>query len=196
MPTRQTGSDTPLFEQAAAAEMDDSALRQLRRRYEALRRDYESLLDRVGDLEEHQVLSARAKPQRGGPSEPPTAGAGRVAEGLVSPLLGLRDEYLSAASGIQTIVESLDRLAAQAFRGTGTAAPQATPAVRAVEPVSPGPREESPRRIHLDVSGQGFGELLDFQERVSGIAGVARVSISAIESDRASLVVELEPERP
>ena len=41
--------------------------------------------------------------------------------------------------------------------------------------------------------GPGFGELLDFQERLSTLEGVARVSINAIDTERATLVVELEP---
>jgi hypothetical protein len=42
------------------------------------------------------------------------------------------------------------------------------------------------------VKGSGFGELLDFQERISNLTGVSRVSISAIDNERATLVVELE----
>ncbi|MEP6871150.1 MAG: hypothetical protein ABI939_04790, partial [Anaerolineaceae bacterium] len=48
------------------------------------------------------------------------------------------------------------------------------------------------QRVHVDVRGQGFGELLDFQERLSSLDGVARVSINAIDTERATLVVELE----
>ena len=36
--------------------------------------------------------------------------------------------------------------------------------------------------------------ILDFQERLAQLDGVARVSINAIDNDRATLVVELEPE--
>ncbi len=46
--------------------------------------------------------------------------------------------------------------------------------------------------MQVDVNGSGFGELLDFQERLSEMNGVSRVSISAIDSDRATLVVELD----
>jgi hypothetical protein len=48
----------------------------------------------------------------------------------------------------------------------------------------------------VEVRGGGFGELLDFQERLSSLPGVARVSISTIDNERASLVVELEPGSP
>jgi hypothetical protein len=49
-----------------------------------------------------------------------------------------------------------------------------------------------PSRIEIQAHGQGFGELLDFQERLSKIDGVARVSISAIDNQQSMLVVELE----
>jgi hypothetical protein len=47
-------------------------------------------------------------------------------------------------------------------------------------------------KMQVDVKGSGFGALLDFQERLSSLSGVSRVSISAIDNERATLVVELE----
>jgi hypothetical protein len=45
--------------------------------------------------------------------------------------------------------------------------------------------------VQVDVKGEGFGNLLDFQEKLSNVPGVQRVSINAIDNDRATLVVEL-----
>jgi hypothetical protein len=59
---------------------------------------------------------------------------------------------------------------------------------------SEAPAELRPRKVHIDLRGSGFGELLDFQERLSAVQGVSRVSINAIDADRATLIVDLEPQ--
>ena len=192
----------------------DAAVRQLRRRYDALRHDYEQLLDRLADIEDqltqptpapapHAPTSAVSAP--GGPGAVSAAGAvsapgaemppPAIAEALAAPLTALRAEYLATATHIQDIVGGLERIAEGALKGqhrpTQPSAP--VPASSAEPPVEePAPTAARPRRIQVDVKGHGFGELLDFQERLSSVAGVARVTINAIDGERATLVVELD----
>jgi hypothetical protein len=178
----------------------DAAQRQLRRRYDALREDYETLLERVAELEDRLARPEREEPRPRGPAAAvrppgyrPAMPAGpdepvsNVQEGLVAPLLRLRDEYLEAVRGIQAIVQGLDGLAAASFKGQrgpeGAAAPGRAPAHE---------RSLARETIRVDVKGSEFGQLLDFQERLSSIEGVTRVSIQAIDNERATLVVELE----
>ncbi len=175
-------------------------MRQLRRRYDILRQDYESLIDRLVELEERMaadairresaaVEAATTAPLETIPVEPMT-----VAESLIGPLLRLRDEYLVASTGIQGIISGLDALASSAFSRRGPAptedpAAPPSPNASARPPATP---SNEPVPFQVDVRGQGFGELLDFQERLAHIPGVARVSISAIDNERATLVVELD----
>ncbi len=56
--------------------------------------------------------------------------------------------------------------------------------------------QPQPSLVRVNVKGSGIGELLDFQERISGIEGVARVSIHAIDAERATLLVELQATEP
>jgi len=184
----------------------DAAVRQLRRRYDSLRADYERLLDRLGELEEK--LEEPAPPASATKPAPDQAPAGSVGQAITLPLIRLRDEYLIAATRIQGIVSGLERLAAGALKGQHAAPaepPTAAPAEQAAAapddseaaqapPVNPEAISNArPQKVHLDVHGRGFGELLDFQERLSAVPGVSRVSINAIDADRATLIVELEP---
>lgn len=195
MAKRGDRDDERLLERLREAVSGDTSVRQLRRRYDALRSDYESLLDRLAELEQ-RIEETRFEPEEAPP--PSHAGGaatatapappGSLTDTLLAPLVRLREEYLAAATSIQTIVGGLDSLAAGAMKGQRTAAaPQARPAPVREE------HHEAPR-IQVDVKGQGFGNLLDFQERLAQLDGVARVSINAIDNDRATLVVELEPE--
>ena len=166
-----------LLERLNEAASGDTAVRQLRRRYDLLRHDYESLLDRLGELED-RLNDAATKPVFA-----PSPIAETIAEAIAAPLLRLRDDYLAAVAGIQGVVSGLEGLAT-GFKGQHSAAGV---------PAEPEP-EIQPRveKVHVEVQGSGFGELLDFQERLSQVAGVSRVSISAIDNERATLVVELE----
>ncbi len=169
-----------ILERLQEAAAGDATVRQLRRRYELLRQDYERLLDRVGELEERLAAATRGGERPGG-----TIGAA-LGEALSAPLLQLRQEYLAAAAGIAQVVQGLEGLAG-GLKGQRGSAGAAYP-----EPAEGGPREETrPRRVQVEVRGSGFGELLDFQERLSRLEGVARVSIHAIDNERATLVVEL-----
>lgn len=171
----------------------DEVLRQLRQRYESLRRDYEQLLDRVGEIEEIVIE----------PASPSLAPGARLEQAITEPLLNLRDDYTGAAARIQGIIAGLERLASGSMKAqhgptapaaASAPAPQPEPAARrdrAEVPPEPGVR---PQKVNLEVHGQGFGELLDFQEKLSSVPGVSRVSINAIDADRASLVVELRRE--
>lgn len=180
----------------------DAAVRQLRRRYDTLRGDYEQLLDRLGELEDRlnaQALAARTAARGTAEAQALTP---HLSDVLTAPLLKLRDEYVAAATRITSLVSGLETLAQGSFKGQRSV-PDASP------PLSPSdeqpigglsePMDTSgtvparPRRLHVDVRGQGFGELLDFQERLSALDGVGRVSINAIDTERATLVVELEP---
>ena len=180
----------------------DPAVRQLRRRYDMLRSDYEQLLDRLGELEDRlnvQALAARAPQAAPNPEQPLST---QLSDVLLAPLLKLRDDYVTAATRITALVSGLETLAQGSFKGqrsTPEAPPPPTPPDANAAP-SAGDSEDPQshgaarsKRLHVDVRGQGFGELLDFQERLSSLDGVARVSINAIDTERATLVVELEP---
>ncbi len=189
-------SEDYLLERLNEAASGDTALRQLRRRYDLLRHDYEDLLDRLGELENRLDQNAAQKSAGTHGSDL----AASIAEAIAAPLLRLRDDYLSAVAGLQGVVMGLEGLAT-GFKGQHgvRSAPEAVeqPDTEPVPAPGPAPDAEPPRRapthkMQVDVKGSGFGELLDFQERLSHLKGVSRVSISAIDSDRATLVVELE----
>lgn len=180
----ESGSETDegilgrLYEAASG----DAAGRRLRRRYDLLREDYERLLDRLGELEERLDQAA----QRPSNQAPASAARGSLAEAIAAPLIHLREDYLAAVANIQTVVSGLEGLATGLKGQHGATGQQAGPA--AVLFAGGGKGE----KVHLDVRGSGFGELLDFQDRLTQVAGVARVSINAIDNERATLVVELE----
>ncbi|MEO8539257.1 MAG: hypothetical protein ABI577_05905 [bacterium] len=186
-----------LLERLNDAASGDAAVRQLRRRYDSLRSDYEQLLDRLGELEDRVNQPPAPLPAAGANS--PVAQS--IAEAIAAPLLRLREEYLSALGGIQSVVTGLEGLAV-GFKGQHTA-PTASVATTEPVPVPQPPAQAPPERTpateqsrsqktRVEVKGSGFGELLDFQERLSQIPGVSRVSISAIDNERATLVVELD----
>jgi hypothetical protein len=171
---------------------EGAALRQMRRRYDTLRRDYEDLLDRLGELEER--LSEPEPARAPTPRDPGVWGT--ISEGLAAPLLRLREEYLDAASQVQRIVAGLDSLASGTFKGQHAATPEAPPEAATTAESSPDERPPGrPRTVEVTVEGGDFGELLDFQEQLSGLARVARVSISRVDNERATLLVELSPDR-
>ena len=181
----------------------DAALRQLRRRYDDLRRDYESLIDRLGEIEERLVDQPSQSDVAAIRTETPAGTAPTlIDEALTDPLLRLRDEYLAAGARIQDIITGLERLAADALKGqhagATTPAEGATSEQEPEQPSSPprrdSPEEPRPRKVNVEVHGKGFGELLDFQEKLSSVPGVSRVSINAIDAERATLVVELHRE--
>ena len=182
-------ADEAILGRLQEAASGDAAVRQLRRRYDLLRQDYERLLDRLGELEERLNEAADRGTQ---PPPPGTPFASTLADAIAAPLIRLRDDYLAAVASIQSVVTGLEGLAS-GFKGQHTAAGKVTeeapgPATPPEQPAN----HSRPTKIHLDVKGSGFGELLDFQERLSQLGGVARVSINAIDNERATLVVELE----
>jgi hypothetical protein len=191
---RGSNDDERLLERLKDAVSGDQAMRRLRRRYDSLRRDYEILLDRLADIEQRIELSEaiddedEPPPESASPAMPAAPTSGTLTDSLLAPLMQLREEYLAAATSIQVIVGGLDSLAAGAMKGQKPA--HATPEERP-QPVRE-ERAERPRSVQIDVKGEGFGNLLDFQEKLSTLEGVSRVSINAIDNDRATLVVELE----
>lgn len=179
------GQDESILERLQESASGDAAVRQLRRRYDLLRQDYERLLDRLGELEDRLNEAANAA----SPAAPQLPG---LAEAIAAPLLKLRDDYLAALSSIQSVVTGLEGLAS-GFKGQH-AASGAPVAARAAGPIpeSEADIEAKVQKVQVDVKGSGFGDLLDFQERLSSLGGVTRVSISAIDNERATLVVELD----
>ncbi|WBL36180.1 hypothetical protein O0235_00740 [Tepidiforma flava] len=94
-----------ILERLQEAASGDATVRQLRRRYDLLRQDYERLLDRLGELEERLAEATRA------PAAPATPVGAALAEALAAPLMQLRQEYLAAAAGIAQVVSGLEGLA-------------------------------------------------------------------------------------
>lgn len=193
MSDQGNGPEDFLLERLNEAASGDAAVRQLRRRYDALRNDYEHLLDRLGELEDRLSASPASIPAAPQPGGERTV-ASTIADAIAAPLLRLRDEYLAAAGSIQTVVGGLEGLAT-GFKGQHGAPRPSTP-IPPPEP-TPDPPAAAPdsargQKTQIEVKGSGFGELLDFQERLSQLPGVSRVSISAIDNERATLVVELE----
>ncbi len=170
-----------ILERLQEAASGDATVRQLRRRYDLLRQDYERLLDRLAELEDRLAEATRAQA-----GSAPSSVAGALSEAIAAPLLQLRQEYLAAAASIAQVVAGLEGLAG-GLKGQKSARPPAEPAPGGE--TSPEPRGH---RVQVDVRGKGFGELLDFQERLANLQGVARVSINAIDNERATLIVELE----
>jgi hypothetical protein len=142
----------------------EAALRQLRRRYDDLRADYEALLRRIAELEERAAGAEEAVPAT------PSFG---IFEQLLAPLVSLRDEYLDALEGLQRLVGGIDDLLPGRLKAQRPSA------------------GVSSSRIQVDVRGRGPRELLEFRERIAALEGVAAVSIHAIDPERAVLVVEL-----
>jgi hypothetical protein len=175
------GQDESILERLQESASGDVAVRQLRRRYDSLRQDYEALLDRLGELEE-RLNEAATAPVVQAPQLP------GLADAISAPLMKLRDDYLAALASIQTLVTGLEGLAT-GLKGQHSA--QGTPLPATPAP-SPGVGEPEVQKVHVEVKGSGFGDLLDFQERLSSLGGVARVSINAIDNERATLVVELD----
>jgi hypothetical protein len=184
-------ADDAILGRLQEAASGDTAVRQLRRRYDLLRQDYERLLDRLGELEDRLNQAAERAAQ---PAAPTTLFASTLADAIAAPLIRLRDDYLAAVASIQSVVTGLEGLAS-GFKGQHTATGKVSEESAAGPAIAPEQvaNHSRPTKIHLDVKGSGFGELLDFQERLSQLGGVARVSINAIDNERATLVVELEP---
>ncbi len=198
MTTDGPPGDDPVLARLRESAAGDVAVRQLRRRYDMLRGDYEQLLDRLGELEDRLDAQATApsvqEPRDG---QPPNAQLGDL---LTTPLLKLRDDYAAAATRITALISGLETLAQGALKGQRSVAdppvsplPSETPRVDEKRTKEAGPAAGRSSRAHVEVRGPGFGELLDFQERLSALEGVMRVSINAIDTERATLVVELEP---
>ncbi|MCC6386149.1 MAG: hypothetical protein IT302_02065 [Dehalococcoidia bacterium] len=145
----------------------EAALRQLRRRYEQLQLEYDSLASRLSGLESAAGVSA--------------LGTGSsLAEALREPLRRMLDEYTIARAQADAIIEGLRGLAL--VESETSAAPEP-----AAQPVA----SSGTSRVSVRVGGNDLGALLDFQERLSDLPGVARVSIETAGSGASSLMVEL-----
>lgn len=154
------------LQEATSAE---ASLRQLRRRYEQLQDEYDALAARLSGLE--SAAGTAALP-----------GTGSLSEALRDPLRRMLDEYLAARAETDAIIDGLRGIAG--LPAPEVAAPGPTPPA---EPPVSAPVE----RVGVRVGGGDVGALLDFQERLSALPGVARVSIETSEAGRSSLTVEL-----
>ncbi len=173
----------------------DTALRQMRRRYESLRHDYEELIDRLSEVEQRLLDEQRAAAAQR--SEQPGSLRVQSRDFLLAPLGQLRDDYLMIADELITIANSLNDMTARSLKGQRGSSPAT--AVPHQSPTQPTPQPQhtasaEPQRVNMHVQASGLGQLLDFQEQLSRLAGVERVSISQVNEDRAVLVVELTAE--
>ena len=154
---------------------DDDApgapLAQLRRRYDELRADYESLLGRLRELE-----SAAVQPE---PARAPVAPRYGLVEGLLAPLEQLQAEYHEALASLQGLVDGLGTMLGARLKGQ-----------RLGEPVRPSFVDE--QAVQVDVRGRGAPMLLAFRDRLAALPGVAAVNIHAADQERATLIVELQ----
>ncbi|MBI2765698.1 MAG: hypothetical protein HYX53_07290 [Chloroflexi bacterium] len=157
-----------LRERLNEAASGDAALRQLRRRHDALRADYEALLLRLQELEGR--LEAEGAPPLEAAEQ---ARRLDLAEQITTPLLRMRDDYMRTAEEIAQIIAGLEALAS--FD----------------RPEEPLPAASRPRTVQLDVEAEDFGSILDMQERLSAMPGIARVSVRTGEAGKALLLVEL-----
>ena len=168
--------DDPLLERLQESASADPSGKHFRRRYDDLRDDYELLLDRVA-LVERQLGQSPPNAQSVGES---------LSEAISAPIRNLRDEYKIALEDLEEIVRGLDRLADGILKGQ-RATPQQEPPPRV--------RVEADevtglRTVRLEVKG---GATLAFQEQLEEMDGVRKASIQAIDAERATLIVELEP---
>jgi uncharacterized protein involved in exopolysaccharide biosynthesis len=60
MDNDESQGDDLILERLRESASGDAAVRQLRRRYDSLRSDYEQLLDRLGELEERIAIGGEA----------------------------------------------------------------------------------------------------------------------------------------
>jgi hypothetical protein len=182
----------------------DAAMRKWRRRYEALRDDYEDLLDRIEELESRlEADDADDNADGRGNATRPGSSTLRaeVRQVVAAPWFVLRQEYAEAAQDIQSLVSEMDAFAHRSFKGQrGTTGDAGPPASNAQATAGPAAAEEArdarqPREsAHVQVHSPNLGALLDFQERLTSLPEVARVSMSQVNEDRAVLIVDLDGE--
>ena len=176
MPDSFDSEEDALLRRLREGASGDASARQLRRRYDQLRLDYESLLERLGDLE----ARLEDAPAPTSPALTPTQSE-PLAASLLGPLLTLRDQYVETLGGLQALVSGIEGLAAGAFKG------QRGPTSMASPPASDGP----PREYEVRARASSFPELLAFQQQLGGLPGVREVAIHAIDADRATFIIEL-----
>ncbi len=154
--------------------------------------DYEELLDRLGDVEQRLLAAQRTSAERD--TVLPGSLRTESREFLLAPLGRLRDDYLMIADDLITIANSLNDMTARAMKGQrGSSPATATSPHSPAQPIAQPQHTASgePQRANLHVQASGLGQLLDFQEQLSRLPGVDRVSISQVNEDRAVLTVEL-----
>lgn len=163
-------SEEQLLGRLHGAASGDAALNQLRHRYDLLRGDYEALVARLADLEQRLQTEHPTAP-----APPPPS----LRDQVRAPLLRLREEYREAIEELLGLVDGLDQVIGGRMKGQR------------------GSEREGDTPLHtvrIAAAGVGPGEALDFQERIAALPGVARVTMEAVDRDRASFTVELDRE--
>ncbi len=132
------------------------------------------------------------RPNRG-PGEAPSTERDPLLDALISPLLELRERYGIARRVLAALTDGVEQLAAS-VGATAAPPPNTTP--------SPGPtaaagtraaQRDAPRVVAtpVDVLADDLETVLDFQEALAQVEGVAGISIVATSEGRAHLVVDL-----
>ena len=100
------------------------------------------------------------------------------------------DDYVREGGGSarMAVRSGLDDLTAR-----GMKAQHAASSTASSTPAPPHAEERELDEIEVAVEGGDFGDLLDFQQHLSGIDRVSQVSIRSLDRDRATLVVKLHP---
>jgi hypothetical protein len=119
--------------------------------------------------------------------EPPLAE--EVLDLLLAPLGRLRAEYQGAIPRIERLIVELERMRLALSSEAGP--PPAAPAAH-----RPPPRpQETPSETRVDVRGD-FSRILDLQEQLTRMVGVANVRVTHLSGEGATLIVELAPPAP
>lgn len=167
--------------EAGRAGSSDAVNRQLRRRYELLRDDYDELLDRLTEVEGRLRRTEQTSPET-----PAARGlSAAISDAISAPLFALRDEYTRAAEELTALADAIEQLGWRSLKGQrGSTAPER-------ESTSDVERDQARTTVEVQVDSGDLGALLDFQEQVAQLSCVARVSLSQVRDDRATLTVEL-----
>jgi hypothetical protein len=120
--------------------------------------------------------------------EPPLAE--EVLDLLLAPLGRLRAEYQGAIPRIERLIVELERMRLALSSEAVPPPPAAPPAHQ------PPPRpQETPGETRVDVRGD-FSRILDLQEQLTRMVGVANVRVTHLSGEGATLIVELAPPAP
>jgi hypothetical protein len=123
--------------------------------------------------------------------EPPLAE--EVLDLLLAPLGRLRAEYQGAIPRIERLIVELERMRL-ALSSEAVPPPPVAPAAHRPPPAAPR-AQETPSETRVDVRGD-FSRILDLQEQLTRMVGVANVRVTHLSGEGATLIVELAPPAP